>query len=275
MGDPTPSIESGTVFGSGGGVDLTCDIYSPPEGDAPRAAILLLRSRGVVSAPDLVVFAHLLTRKGHVCIVPEFRVGFRSTEQGLQPFEQEKWPAPLHDVKAATRWTRANSERLGIDPGRIVLYGASNAGMIGLVAAGTADDPHFEGQGGNHGVSSGVAAVIAVNAPVRLSQWGVPLIAGASASQETIDEVAPIRYARAGHPPAMLLHGTDDQMIPAANSEAMFQALREAQVPAELHLYAGQGHGFAAQPQFINHTADLIALFVSRYAGGHTPGAAP
>jgi acetyl esterase/lipase len=274
MADDQPVVEGGVVFGSGGGEALTCDVYSPREGDAPRAAMLLLRSRGAPASPELVVLSHLLTRKGHVCVVPEFRVGFRWTEdQGFKPHPPETWPAPLHDAKAAVRWTSANYERLGIDPERIVLYGASNAGLVALVAAGTADDPRLEGTGGNDGVSSRVAAVIAANSPTRLSQWGIPLIVGAGAPQERVDEASPITHVSGRFPPAMFLHGTDDQVIPPSSSESMFRALREADAKAELHLYAGQGHGFAVQPMFINHTADLLSLFVSRYAPEHAEAA--
>ena len=46
----------------------------------------------------------------------------------------------------------------------------------------------------------------------------------------------------------------------------MFAKLRELGAPTELHLYAGQDHGFASSPQFINHTADMISAFASRYA---------
>lgn len=44
-------------------------------------------------------------------------------------------------------------------------------------------------------------------------------------------------------PPTFLVHAADDR-IPAENSLAWFQALHQANVSAELHIYAQGGHGF-------------------------------
>jgi len=44
-------------------------------------------------------------------------------------------------------------------------------------------------------------------------------------------------------PPTFLVHAADDR-IPAFNSVAWFVALRQAGVPAELHIYEQGGHGF-------------------------------
>jgi dipeptidyl aminopeptidase/acylaminoacyl peptidase len=49
---------------------------------------------------------------------------------------------------------------------------------------------------------------------------------------------------RVGMPPVFLLHSVDDTSVPVGNSLEMFTALRQANVPAELHLYADGGHGF-------------------------------
>ncbi|MBF0197994.1 MAG: alpha/beta hydrolase [Planctomycetes bacterium] len=40
-----------------------------------------------------------------------------------------KWPAQVHDCKAAIRWIRVNAEKYGIDPDRIGVWGASAGGI--------------------------------------------------------------------------------------------------------------------------------------------------
>ena len=44
-------------------------------------------------------------------------------------------------------------------------------------------------------------------------------------------------------PPMFLAHASNDP-VSAENSVALYLALREAKVPAEMHLYASGGHGF-------------------------------
>jgi acetyl esterase/lipase len=256
--------ESDVVFGTGGGEALKCDVYRPPKGASRASAILLLRRRD--PAPISQLQAHLLAQRGHVAIVSEYRIGFNVTDKGFVPFAGQEWPAPLHDAKAAVRWTRANSEQLGIDPRCIAVFGGSNAGLVAGVVAGTADVAKLEGDGGNSGVSSAVAAAILAATPTTLSIWGIPLIVGANPTPATVAEASPMTHVSDKSPPTMFLHGADDTMITPSNSIEMHDALQAAGVPSEFHLYAGQGHGFTAQPEFISHIVDLISLFVSRYA---------
>ena len=63
----------------------------------------------------------------------------------------------------------------------------------------------------------------------------------------------------------MLLHGTADKVVPVSASMVMYEALVKAGVPAEMHLYAEQPHGFAGQPGFIDLCAAEVAHFLKRY----------
>ncbi len=63
----------------------------------------------------------------------------------------------------------------------------------------------------------------------------------------------------------MLLHGAEDKVVPVSASIVMYEALVEAGVPVEMHLYAGEPHGFAGRPDFIDPCAAEIAHFLKRY----------
>src|SRR5688500_15393546 len=145
-------VEKDIVFGKGGTMDMTLDVYQPPTGVTPkRMAIIHLFGGGFFAgnknAGYIINDAKALGARGYTNISANYR---------LQT--QGSWPAQIHDVKAAVRWTRANAARLEIDPNRIVVAGYSAGGMLSLVAAGTNGRQAFEGAGGNAGVSAGVHA---------------------------------------------------------------------------------------------------------------------
>src|ERR1044071_8538388 len=146
QGPPAPDIgnlraEKDIVFGKGGSMDLTLDVYQPPAGVTPkRMAIIHLFGGGFFvgnkNAGYIVNDAKALGARGYTNISPNYR---------LQA--QGSWPAKIHDVKAAIRWTRANAARLGIDANRIAVAGYSAGGMLSLMAAGTNGKKEFEGEG--------------------------------------------------------------------------------------------------------------------------------
>jgi acetyl esterase/lipase len=45
-------------------------------------------------------------------------------------------------------------------------------------------------------------------------------------------------------PPCFLLHATDDKTVPVENSLLFYQALRDNNVPVEMHIFPAGGHGF-------------------------------
>ena len=61
----------------------------------------------------------------------------------------------------------------------------------------------------------------------------------------------------AGTPPICFIHGDGDDDCSPAGSLAVYEKLREMKIPAELHIYAGAGHGFGAMPND-DHVGDWL-----------------
>src|SRR3954463_1302480 len=65
---------------------------------------------------------------------------------------QARFPAQVHDVKAAIRWLRGHAGEHGLDPGRFAIMGDSSGGWTAAMAGLTGD--RLEGSVGETGGSS-------------------------------------------------------------------------------------------------------------------------
>ncbi len=254
------TVEKDVVFGTGGGRDLRCDVYTPPEPRTESPAVLLVHGGAWQSGDreQLRGYGILLGRKGFVCVASEYRLS------GEAP-----WPACIEDVKAALRWMRANSVRLGIDVSKIAVSGNSAGAHLSLMMGATPNDPRFEGTGGNPGVSTDVAAVVGIYAPTDLGRpSGTDSVISKLMAGSDVDAyraASPITYARRDFPPTLLLHGNRDTTVPVQASLRMHEALFEAGAPVELHTFHGAPHAFDASPDYGRLCADIISVFIDRH----------
>lgn len=257
------TVENDVVFGTGGGRDLKCNVYMPPQPGPNRPGVLLVHGGGWMSGDrsQLHGYGILLGRIGYVCVAPEYRLAGES-----------KWPAQIHDAKAALRWMRANSQRLGIDPNKIAVSGNSAGAHLSLMLAGTPNVAEFEGNGGNAGIPTDVAACVAYYAPTQLYSNEDPRSAeffgflfGKGYAADVARKASPIDHVSAAFPPTLLITGNNDETVPDVASFKMYRALLDAGAKCELHVYAEAPHAFDATPEFGRQTAAISALFLDRY----------
>ena len=250
--------EKDIVFGKGGEIDLLLDVYHPPEGvTSKRMAIIHLFGGGFFvgnkNAGYIINDAKALGARGYTNISANYRL----QTQGL-------WPAQIHDVKAAIRWTRANAAKLGVDADKIVVAGYSAGGMLSLMAAGTNDKPEFEGTGGTPGVSSKVNASIGVY-PLASAQIARGLFAEGQATPENIAAASPTSYISSSFAPTIFIHGAADTTVPISSSIDFFTKLQAAGVPTALTAIQGAAHAFDnGAPDAVELMAQSIDLFMDR-----------
>ncbi len=91
------------------------------------------------------------------------------------------------------------------------------------------------------------------------------------ASAEAASAASPLSHVSPAFPPTMLIHGAEDELVPVHASLVMYEALADAGVPTELHLYAEQPHAFDANPAFGRQCAAEMLLFLDRYVRDRTP----
>jgi acetyl esterase/lipase len=250
--------EKDIVFGKGGDMDMTLDVYRPPEGVTPkRMAIIHLFGGGFFAgnknAGYIINDAKALGARGYTSVSANYR---------LQ--SQSLWPAQIHDVKAAIRWTRANAARIGVDEDKIVVAGYSAGGMLALLAAGTNDKPEFEGNVGTPGVSSKVNACIGVY-PLASAQIARGLFGEGGATPEAIAAASPTTYIGPSFAPTIFIHGEADTTVPVSSSIDFFTKLKAANVPTALTVIQGAAHAFDnGALDAVELMAQSIDLFMDR-----------
>jgi acetyl esterase/lipase len=258
-------VEKDIVFGKGGDIDLLLDVYRPPIGvPSKRMAIIHLFGGGFFvgnkNAGYIINDAKALGARGYTSISANYRL---QTEGS--------WPAQIHDTKAAIRWTRANAERIGVDPNRIAVAGYSAGGMLSLMAAGTNGMVEFEGNGGNAGVSSDVQASIGVY-PLASAQTAAGLFPEGQATPENIAAASPTSYISANFAPTIFIHGEADTTVPIGSSVDFFTKLHELGVPTALTAIQGAAHAFDNSAfDAIEVMAQSIDLFLDRLIVNPTP----
>ncbi|RPF29931.1 acetyl esterase/lipase [Streptomyces sp. Ag109_G2-6] len=200
------------------------------------------------------------------------------------------FPAQLHDVKAAIRYVRRHAAELGIDPHRIGVMGESAGGHLAALAGLVQPDggdaaAALEGGVGVQGEDSSVRAAVCWYPATDLGALlGQPLpmppapdgtvfpdpfasLLGGTPQQwpELARTASPVTYAGgATPPPFLLLHGTEDRLLPYSQSESLAAALKGAGGEVTLVPVEGADHIFLGSPDVTPLVTQSIA-FLARH----------
>jgi acetyl esterase/lipase len=200
---------------------------------------------------------------------PLLESGFSVIAVNHRSSRDARFPAQIHDIKAAIRYIRANADKYQIDTTFIGITGYSSGGHLSAFA-GTSGSVEFvtansasadiEGNvGKNASYSSSVHAVVDWFGPTDfmvMDSCGSEMIHNAPDSPESSLIGAPIQdnedmcilanpitYVDPNDPPFLILHGDADPLVPHCQSEQLFTALQSMNVPSQFVLVPGAGHG--------------------------------
>ena len=170
------------------------------------------------------------------------------------------WPSQIHDCKAAIRWLKGNSKKYGIDANRLAVWGNSAGGHLVAIMGVSGGVESLEGKLGKHfDQNSRVNCVVDFCGPSHLLSMGKfpsridhdspnspesQLIGGAiQENKKSANNASPITYVTMDDAPILIVHGTDDALVPFNQAEIFHSALLKAGVKSEFLGMEGMGHG--------------------------------
>lgn len=220
------------------------DIVYPSIGNPPHKVIVAIHGGGWSSGDRKsasLKMIQMATQQGYAVI----NVGYRLTDEA-------KWPAQLHDVKAAIRFIRANAKQYRFDTRNIVVWGNSAGGHLASMLAATNGMEEMEDLAmGNSKSSSKIQGVLSwygisdvsklpdasINIANKLMGYNV------RDKAEEAKVASPIHYINNNFPPIFMIHGTNDRIVPFEQAvefaKAINQITGKRQASLKLHINAG------------------------------------
>ena len=217
------------------------DIYRPTTGDQGNAGgarpIVMFWYGGSFERGRKEQYRFVgaaLAEEGYVAVLPDYRV-----------YPEVRFPGFVDDGVSALAWVVSHAQEIGGDPRRIYVAGHSAGAHIAAMVA--YDAQRLEALGLPKDTIRGY---IGLSGPYALDPNDDTLRTIFSAPYAHADW-QPVQRARAGAPPALLMHGEADTLVSVNHARRMAARLGELGTRAELRTYPGRAH------------ADTVAAFAA------------
>ena len=135
-----------------------------------------------------------------------------------EPAGIPKYQEPLEDARQAVAYVRSHARDWLIDPQRVGVLGFSAGGHLAALISNVDD--------------------AATRPDFAILIYPAYLAAGAK-----LDTLAPELKITSNTPPSFIIQ-TEDDPVHVENSLVYYRALKDAKVPAEMHLFSAGGHGY-------------------------------
>ena len=230
------------------------DVYLPKSGTA-KATILYLYGGGWVSGARWYyrLFGRAMAARGYAVAVPDYHL-----------YPHATFPAFVEDAALAFKWMHDHAAQMGGSSARLFVMGHSAGAHISALLA---LDPKYLRA---HGLeTSAIKGVVGLAGPYTLDPLKWPGIKEIFAPSRAAPHAArPIKMARPGAPPMLLLHGARDRVVGSHASVNLASALSGAGSRADAKIYPSIGHfeifasylwGWRWRASVLKDTEDFIA----------------
>jgi acetyl esterase/lipase len=176
---------------------------------------------------------------------------------------EAKFPAQVHDIKAAIRFLRAHGEDWKVPTKKIVIAGDSAGAHLAALVGVSNGNTELEGSiGDDLKQSSDVQGILSFYGTANLTtilQQSTPhglsvrvpalqlLLGDLPTNAPVLARLAsPVFHVDAHDPPLLLLHGDQDPQMPINQSLELLGAYQKVKAPVQLEVVHGAAHGGSA-----------------------------
>jgi acetyl esterase/lipase len=220
----------------------TLSIYPAPKEKATGTAVIIFPGGGYwinAIGHEGIDIAKRFNEMGITAFVVKYRIPNDATMIN-------KEIGPLQDAQQAIKTVRQRAKEFNIDEHRIGIIGFSAGGHLASTAG-----THFTNAviDNKENISLRPDFLVLIY-PVISFKEGIghmgsrDQLIGKQPSAEKINYYSNEMQVTEQTPPAFLVHASDDNAVPSANSILFYEALMKYKIPAELHIYEKGGHGF-------------------------------
>jgi dipeptidyl aminopeptidase/acylaminoacyl peptidase len=168
-------------------------------------------------------------------------------------------------LAAATRLAKQGR----VDPARLCIRGGSAGGFTTLAALAREDTP-FTAGASHYGVAD--LEALAADTHKFESRYLDRLVGPYPQAREVYLARSPIHHVDRLRHPLLVLQGSEDEIVPPAQSELIVAALRERGIPVGYLLFDGEQHGFR-RAENIRRALDAELSFYAQVLGFTLPAA--
>lgn len=217
----------------------TLTVYSPPK---PNGTAVIICPGGGYSILAIKKEGYDVAKKFAEAGVTAFVLKYRLPNDTVMV---DKSLAPLQDALQAIYLVRKNADAWGISPNKIGIMGFSAGGHLASSLSVHYNDmkiANAEDISLRPDFSVLIYPVISFGTITHAGS--VSKLLGNQPTQAQKNYFSNQNHVNAQTPPTFLVHANNDVTVPVRNSLIYNEKLVAANVPAEMHIYQGGGHGF-------------------------------
>jgi dipeptidyl aminopeptidase/acylaminoacyl peptidase len=193
-------------------------------------------------------FAQYLAARGYALLDPNIRGSTGYGRTYLHLADGRKRENAVKDVAALRQWLVTSGDAARND---VFVNGASYGGYI--VLSSLYHYPYAWAGGIDvYGVADWVDFLEKTAPERRANREGV--YGSLARDRAFLASISPINHVSEIKRPVLIIGGANDTIVPISQSKHIAQALRQSGVPAELHVFANEGHG-------VSHLENLVAIY--------------
>ncbi|WBL23348.1 alpha/beta hydrolase [Zunongwangia sp. HRR-M8] len=175
---------------------------------------------------------------------------------------KDKSVGPLQDAQRAVRLIRHNAEKWNLDSDKIGIMGFSAGGHLAATLSTHYDKKVYLNkieESARPDFSILAYPVISLTSAIT-HEGSRRRLLGENPSDNLVTQFSNEFQVSENAPPTFLVHALDDHAVPVENTLNYFNALKENNIPTELHIYNDGGHGFGLAEHLPNNLWPKLLL---------------